>query len=244
LLAAGHEAPMNAPAHRPLKEAISALAGTPDDASGIDPLLKQIVQLAAVLIIPVDYASVTAVRRGAPTTVAMNNALALEVDQAQYDNGGGPCLEALTSGIPVRVDAIATTIEWPGFRDVATGIGLAASLSIPLFAGSGLPIAALNMFARDANALAPLSSAVFGSIDLYAEDAQPHAGGLDQGGNELIGGIVAGLAIQRRIQIAIGLIMAGHRLSAKAAYIRLRDRAASSGVSLSQAAEAVTAAAQ
>jgi hypothetical protein len=132
-------------------------------------------------------------------------------------------------------------MEWPGFRDVATGMGLAASLSIPPFAGSGHPIAALNMFARDAQGLAPLSSAVLGIIDLYADEAPPSSDALDHGGAELIGGILEGLGIQRQIQISIGLLMASQNLSAKNAYVRLRDRAASSGVSLTRAAEAVAA---
>jgi hypothetical protein len=234
---------VSTPERGPLCEAISALAGTPDDASGVEPLLQRIVRLAAALIIPVDYASVTAMRQGAPTTVAMSNLLALEVDEAQYDDEAGPCLEALTVGLPVRVDDIATTMQWPGFRDIASGIGLAASLSIPLFAGSGYPIAALNMFARDSQALAPLSAAVLGIIDLYDESERPTSSELDEGGAELIGGIIEGLGIQRRIQVAVGLLMAKQSLSAKTAYLLLRERAASHGVSLSQAADAVTSAA-
>jgi hypothetical protein len=39
---------------------------------------------------------------------------------------------------------IRHAIRWPGFREQAMRIGLWASLSIPLFAGSGAPIADLR----------------------------------------------------------------------------------------------------
>ncbi len=37
-------------------------------------------------------------------------------------------------------------MRWPGFRDTAYRLGLHTSLSIPLFAGRGEPIAALNLY--------------------------------------------------------------------------------------------------
>jgi hypothetical protein len=40
-------------------------------------------------------------------------------------------------------------MAWPGFRDTARQLGLRASVSIPLIAGSGTPIAALNLYAHD-----------------------------------------------------------------------------------------------
>jgi hypothetical protein len=83
--------------------AITDLATTPDDASRVDDLLARIVQLAVTMIGPAQYASVTAERDGAPTTVAMTNELALEVDEAQYNEAAGPCLDALDSGVPLSV---------------------------------------------------------------------------------------------------------------------------------------------
>ena len=49
-------------------------------------------------------------------------------------------------------------MTWPGFREAATAMGLHASLSIPLFAGSGAPIAALNLYSHDLLAMAPLNA--------------------------------------------------------------------------------------
>ena len=54
-------------------------------------------------------------------------------------------------------------MAWPGFRDTAWRLGLRASLSIPLFAASGTPIAALNLYAHDAEPMAALTRRVWGS---------------------------------------------------------------------------------
>ncbi len=115
---------------------IVALADTPDDASDVDARLAAIAQLAADILIPVSYASITAVRDGANTTVAATSELATAVDKAQYADDTGPCLDALHDGTSVGVDDIPATMTWPGFREAATGMGLHASLSIPLFAAA------------------------------------------------------------------------------------------------------------
>src|SRR6195952_4092105 len=147
-----------------------ALVASPDDISGSDDLLPLIAPLTVALVTPVDYASVTAQRDGAPTTVALSNETALAIDEAQYADQAGPCLDALDDGFPVSTN-IATTMIWPGFKQAATELGVQASLSIPLFAGRGEPIAALNLYARDGDALAQLSSSLLTLFDVYNNDS-------------------------------------------------------------------------
>jgi hypothetical protein len=90
---------------------------------------------------------------GAYATVAASSDLAV-VDEAQYRDNAGPCLDALDTGSPAAVPEIAATMSWPGFRDVAVNPGLRASLSVPIFAGSGKTIAALNLYGRHCGAMA------------------------------------------------------------------------------------------
>jgi hypothetical protein len=230
---------------RPLYAAITTLAGSPDDISGIDEMLVRIASLTVASVAAVDYASITAQRDGAPTTVALSNETALAIDEAQYSDEAGPCLDALASGIPISVN-IATTMIWPGFREAATGLGVQASLSIPLFAGAGQPIAALNLYARNDDALAPLSAALLTVFDFYNND-RPARGGQpgivqlhgDAGSTELLAGIAEALAVQNRIQVAIGVLMQRHSISATRAYVTLRENAAQTGRSLPEAAAEV-----
>ena len=224
----------------PLATRIVALADTPDDASDIDTRLAAIAQAAADTLTPVSYASITAVRDGANTTVAATSELATAVDQAQYADDRGPCLDALHDGTSVGVDDITTTMTWPGFRQAATAMGLHASLSIPLFAGSGAPIAALNLYSHDLLAMAPLNASVW---TVYNTDPTLHPRPdkllVGTGGEDLVAGLIEAFEVRALIQRAIGVVMAGEHCSAEDAYLTLRLRAAEAGTSLTGIATAL-----
>ena len=230
----------------PLAQCLIALAGTADDSSWIGCQLVGVAQLAVDLVGPVSYASVTAYRDDAHTTVAASSDVALAVDEAQYADRAGPCLSALAAGSPLGVPDVTATVHWPGFRDTASRLGLQASLSIPLFAGRGTSIAALNLYSREAGAMTGLIAAVRDAYDPRTSD--PHGSGsdvdrydLDCGGADLVAGIAGAFAVRAVIQQAMGVVMAdGHRTT-EAAYLVLRLRAAETGVTLLGAAEAVIA---
>jgi len=201
-----------------------------------------IAQLSADLITPVAYASVTAYREGAVTTVATSSEIAVAVDRAQYDERSGPCLTALDTATPVAVPDVATTMRWPGFRDTAHRLGISASLSIPLFAGRGTAIAALNLYGRDPDGLVPLSAAVRANYDPQSGTGTtaPETG-LDDGGAALVAGLAGAFAVQALINQALGVIMATTHRTADAAYLVLRLRAAETGTTLTDTATAVIA---
>jgi hypothetical protein len=225
----------------PLEQCLIALAGTPDDSSWIASQLVTITQLAADLVTPVSYASSTAYHDDGYTTVAASSDVALAVDEAQYADQAGPCLSALDSGSPVPVPDVAATMQWPGFRNAAFALGLRASLSIPLFAGRGTAIAALNLYGRDPHAMAPLTAAVWNAFDPAdpAHDAEGQQ--LDTGGAGLVAGIAAAFATRALIHQALGLIIGETHRTADAAYLALRLRSAETGLSLSDTATAVIA---
>ena len=223
---------------RPLAEAIIALAETPDDMPGIDVQLKSLVQLAADRVSAADYASVTVLRDDAYSTVAASSAIAEAVDAAQYADQDGPCLRALIGDAPVTVPDLTRTMLWPKFREAATGMGLHASVSIPVFVGSGKTIAALNLYGRDAVAMAPLIVAV-----LAVHQPDPKLPGdrdgpqpLDAGDAELLAGFAQALMVRSTIQLAVGVIMGRDDLTAEAAYLTLRLHAADIGTGLLTAA--------
>jgi hypothetical protein len=225
--------------HSPLTECLTALAGTPDDASWIACQLVTIAQLSADLIASVAYASVTAYRNDAVTTVATSSEIALAVDQAQYAEQAGPCLDALDTASPIAVPDVAATMRWPGFRDSAYLLGISASLSIPLFAGRGTAIAALNLYGRDPNSLAPLTTAVWAAYDPFSPGTTARRHGLDDGGEGLVAGLAGAFAVRARIQQAVGATMAATHKTADAAYLLLRLRAAETGATLTDTATAV-----
>ncbi|MFG1928905.1 GAF and ANTAR domain-containing protein [Cryptosporangium sp. NPDC048952] len=210
-----------------------ALAGTPDDASDVDVRLVEIARLAAETLPAVSYASTTALREDSYTTVAATNPLAAAVDDAQYGDGAGPCLEALETGQPVSVHDVALTMRWPGFRRVARTIGLHSSLSIPLFAGSGEAVASMNLYGHDQGAMTSLGQHVRAAFQAAPSPSPaPASRKHSAGAADLAAGVAQALAVRDQIQRAIGMVAGRQRCSARNAYLALRMRAAEEGVAL------------
>lgn len=223
----------------PLALNLIALAGTPDDAVA-DPQLVAVAQLTADMVAAVSYASVTALREDAYTTVAATSKLAVAVDEAQYADGAGPCLDALDTGVPVTVADITATMAWPDFREAAFTMGLRASVSIPLFAGSGVPIAVLNLYGHDSAAMTTLIAGVWAVYEPAKNPAPGEpASGLDAGAEELLAGLAEAFVIRSAVQRAIGVIIAQEKCSPGDAYLSLRARAAEAGTPLTTTASAV-----
>jgi hypothetical protein len=227
------------PGSASLAGTLVALAATADDASIVDVHLERIARLVADTLAAVDYASITALRGQGYTTVAASSDLAQAVDQAQYADDAGPCLHSLESATPIGVPDIAATMSWPGFHRAAHNLGLHASLSIPLFAGSGEPIAVLNLYGRDTAGMAPL---IAGVRNLYTGQPPPpgnRANSMEAGAQQLLAGLAQAFTVRDTIQQAVGVLMARDPCSATEAYQRLRLRAAETGNSLADTATAL-----
>jgi GAF domain-containing protein len=216
-----------------LHDRLITLAGTPDDSAQIEAHLTAIALLAATRIAAVAYASITGHHEGAYATVALSNALVMAVDEAQYADDAGPCLDALDGGAPAAVPDIAATVTWPSFREAATRLGLTTSLSIPLFAGSGHSVAALNLYGRDPSAMKTLASAIWAVYDPDTP-AAPLAG-LDAGARELATGLISAFSVRNMIQQAIGIVVSTSG-GPEDAYVVLCRKAVESGNSLTDTA--------
>jgi hypothetical protein len=226
---------------RPLADAVVALADTPDQLADVEQRLTRIAWLAAERVAVADYASVTTLRGEEYTNVAATSELAAAVDEAQFGERAGPCLEALESGEAVAVPNTATTMRWPDFQKVAPDFGLRASVSIPLFTGWGAPIAVLNLYGRDRAAMAPL---VLSVGQLYATSRELNLSispppVLDPGATELLAGYAEVLTLRATVRLAMGALAGRTGGSLGDAYAALRCRAADHHTSLSKAATAV-----
>jgi hypothetical protein len=187
------------------------------------------------------YASITALRGSTYITVAVSDDLIRAVDEAQYADNAGPCLESLDEGRPVGVPDVDLTVQWPGFHQQAPRMGLHASVSVPLHAGRGDAIAVLNVYSHDRAAMAPL---IAGICSVHGHPAgevidEIHLSGLDAGGRELVAGYAEALSIRADVRLAVELIRSGYRCSADDAYLSLCIRAAQAGTNLAEAAAAL-----
>ena len=86
-------------------------------------------------------------QRERPTTKVWTDALSPAIDQAQYADGTGPCLDAYREGRVIRVDDTrAVADRWPGYSAAAAEHGVLSTLSLPLGA-AGYMFGALNLYA-------------------------------------------------------------------------------------------------
>jgi GAF domain-containing protein len=111
--------------------------------------LQRIAELAVQAIDSAAGAGLTLLEgRIRPVTVFASNAgLSAKVDQAQYDEDAGPCLEAYRRPSIIRVgDIAAVADQWPGYTKAAGERGVGSTLSVPLVAGDRV-YGALNLYA-------------------------------------------------------------------------------------------------
>ena len=95
-------------------------------------LLTRITNLATRTIPGADQVSITLAGAGGAHTEAFTGELALALDEAQYKQGQGPCLEAAAYNTTVHVTDTATENRWPHWAREAITAGMHSSLSIGL----------------------------------------------------------------------------------------------------------------
>jgi GAF domain-containing protein len=157
-----------------------------------------------------------------PLTAAHSDSLAAAVDEAQYEQGQGPCLHALDSGDIVAIPDVTRDDRWAGYHAHALAHGVRSSLSLPLQA-DGLTTGALNFYSESthafddptlmsaATALAAQGGAVVGVAVRQAQQA------------ELTTQLREALATRAVIDHAIGILMAQQRCTADEAIALLRS---------------------
>ncbi|WP_089154421.1 GAF and ANTAR domain-containing protein [Micromonospora sp. NBS 11-29] len=132
-------------AHPDLAAALVRLARIKYDEVDLDVVLSTIAHVAKDTIPGTAEVSVTLVQGAEAHTAAYTGDLALTLDEWQYEQGRGPCLDAATTGAAMLVPDMTTESRWPEWAGRAHEVGAASSLSI------GLPIqeamvGALNIY--------------------------------------------------------------------------------------------------
>jgi GAF domain-containing protein len=172
------------------------------------PAVEQVLQDAAVAAADTAEQScgITYVTRHGVLTVASSDQTANAVDELQYGFGDGPCLEALRSGTPVRVEDTLSETRWGPYPQLAAQAGVRSSLSYPVLL-EGHSIGAINLYstlpgpwAADQDAtLLLLSNQVAGILDAVRSMAQ-----------DLVGDPRSAAAFRERhdLDVATGIVMA------------------------------------
>lgn len=172
---------------------------------------------------------------GEPTSVAVTDRLAIEIDLVQYETGEGPCLSALHHGDVVRIDILEKDVQFTRFAPGAIDRGVRSVLSTPLDA-HGHTVGALNMYSMQTNAFDDRTSEAVRPMAEYAGQAigtSPlYAYSLD-----MVDGLMEDLESRAIIDRASGVLMATQEATSEDALGHLRNLALRSGESMRRVAE-------
>ncbi|MFF5773232.1 GAF and ANTAR domain-containing protein [Streptomyces californicus] len=143
------------------------------DTDTLDDFLRALARSALLMSPTADGCGVTLERQGRPLTVASAGVSAPPLDEAQYGQDDGPCLEALREGHEVSVGDMREENRWNGYPAFAVASGTLSSLSLPIAAHSHTA-GALNLYspkengfaAVDLTSLRALAAQVTGAVAL------------------------------------------------------------------------------
>lgn len=201
--------------------------------------LEAVVAMVKATIPGCDAAGITLLIEGVPTTSAVTERLAVEVDLIQYETGEGPCLAAIRDSNVVRIDVIESDIRFSRFAPGSLALGINSVLSVPLVA-RGDVVGALNVYGHQADAFDADTQEALRPMADYAAEAiarSPlYAYSLD-----MVEGLVETLESRALIAQATGVLMANERLTSEQALDRLRELALEKGEAMRTVAEWVLA---
>ncbi|MEV4536516.1 GAF and ANTAR domain-containing protein [Asanoa sp. NPDC049518] len=182
----------------------------------LNGVLAKIAELARRTIPGAEDVSVTLVRGSGAHTAAFTGQLALTLDEWQYQQGAGPCLDAAAAATVVSVPDISTDERWPSWATAARGQGVYSSLSI------GLPVqesvvGALNIYGTKPQAFDDDAIALAQAFAGYAAVAMANAHLYDTTAS-LAHHMQAAMESRAVIEQAKGIIMGARRCTAEEAF--------------------------
>jgi hypothetical protein len=211
----------------------SALSELVYAADTYDEIYAEICRAAVSLVAGCDHASLMLSRRGKITTVAASDEIALSIDRMERELHDGPCVDAILEEAG-QIDADLTTrCQWPQLAKwVLANTPVRGMAGFRLLV-DGSKVGALNLFSDTPGALeagvdqaAVLAS--FTSVALMAASQSEQAAGLR-----------IGIASNREIGKAVGLLMAFHKVNDEQAFEILRKTSQDLNMRLAEVAKEI-----
>jgi GAF domain-containing protein len=131
-----------------MDEGFSALSQFFINDGTLGDTLLRVAELACE-VSPADMAGITMMVDGRPRTGVFTDPEAPDIDNAQYDSGRGPCLDAFRDQQVYRINSTEEENRWPEFTKEARAHGIVATLSTPMIARRE-SLGALNLYSRTA----------------------------------------------------------------------------------------------
>jgi GAF domain-containing protein len=201
----------------------------------LDDILEQVSALAKQVLSGTPETSVTLVTGDQTRTAAFTGDVALQLDERQYDDGYGPCLDAAVSGGTIQVTTNDADAAYPDFRRAAQQQGVTHSLSVGLPA-AGRIIGALNLYSTTTEPLTTESARIAGTFAGFAGMLLSTIGHSDNAA-ETAADLQQALQTRTVIGQAQGILMARHHCSQEQAFTALVQLSQQQGVRLQEAAK-------
>jgi anti-anti-sigma factor len=203
----------------PITWQATRLAANSARADAVADTLSRMTVLIPEVITACDGASVTLRRPDYLMTAAASDDTFRDLDDIQYADRQGPCLEAATIGVQTHASALTDEQRWQSFTPQAREHGIESILSSPLIVDDQ-PMGALNLYSRTPHSFLPIH------LDLANVFATQTAILLQEPelttGREFDDRIQDALASRDIIAQAQGVLMARLGTDADAAYVALR----------------------
>jgi transcriptional regulator with GAF, ATPase, and Fis domain len=195
----------------------AAVARALESESSVAATLQRTVEIARLIVPGCHHAGITLLRRGKPETPAATDAVSAAVDAVQYEVGEGPCLSAILTDHVFRTGDLTRETRWPRFSGLAVQrTGVHSVLAYRLFTEDDT-LGALNLYSRERNAFDDDSVGIGSILTAHAALAFARARERDQ-----ISGLEQAVASNRAIGMAMGILMAIHRIGQDEAFDLLR----------------------
>jgi len=211
------------------------LAAVPLSHQTLESALDAICLIAARALPQADGASLTSFETGGPKAAAASSDWARDLDEMQYDEREGPCIDAARTGALFRVRDIASETRWPSYMPRASERGAASMMSIPMTV-EAKTIGALNIYSREADAFTAEDFAIAEVIAGHATLASQAAAAL-QRHRDLADQLQTALSSRPTIEQAKGIIMATKGCGPDEAFAVLREQSQHQNIPLRQIAQ-------
>ncbi|GGY30021.1 GAF and ANTAR domain-containing protein [Streptomyces djakartensis] len=187
--------------------------------SGLDTLLRDLTDRAVQEVPGAVACSITVRRDGRLLTLAGSDGLPSGLDQRQYENGSGPCVDAAETGDEQYTPDLAAESRWPAYTRYAMSTGVRCVLAVPLTV-EGATGVALNFYGDRAGALdagrdpaRAFAARAGDAIDVALRVERHRQSAAD---------VRLALLSRSVIDQAVGILMARDRIDARTAMRRLR----------------------
>lgn len=184
----------------------------------MDSALQEVVGLAQESIPGASEVSVSLVTRGQADTAVSTGQLAVDLDEAQYERGYGPCLDAAVHNRVMLIEDAATQTRWADYTQAAVQRGALSSVSVPLTVDEKAAVsAALNIYSTSPHAFDDTAVGTAITLADYAGSmlANMHA---HDASRQLVRQLSAALETRPIIDQAKGIVMRDRGCTADEAF--------------------------